>query len=85
MWFERESEVIHAPTLADAVFAECAPTDEDGEAMEGAFLTGFVVVSEWFDDEGRSCITRVHGDPRGRPPPPWRVMGWLDYTMKRFS
>jgi hypothetical protein len=75
-----DAVVTHLPSLGDAVEAECAPVD-----AVGAVCTGFVVIAEWVDIEGNQTLTKVFCDPRGKPPAPWRVLGWLDYAIKRFS
>lgn len=65
--------------LGNAVQSDCQPED-----MEGAACIGFVVISEWVDIEGNTTMTKVYGDPRGKPPPPWRVLGWLEFAIRRF-
>ena len=78
-----EPKESHVPvvSLADSIVAECAPT---GEEFVGAVCTGYVVISEWVDLEGNMQVTKVYSDPRGRIPPPWRVMGWLEFALRVF-
>lgn len=75
-----DAKTQYLPSLGSAVQAECAPED-----AEGAVCTGFVVLAEWVDLEGNTTLTKVFADPRGKPPAPWRVNGWLSYALSRFS
>ena len=77
---EPETRLQHVSLLGNAVQSECAPEDSPG-----AVMLGFVVVSEWVDTEGNQTLTKVFADPRGRPPTPWRVLGWLEWAARKFS
>lgn len=74
---EPRTTYTQMPSLGHAVQAECGPEDKPG-----AVLLGFVIVSEWLDVDGNKTMTKVYADPRGRPPAPWTVMGWLEYAME---
>ena len=77
---EPETRIQPVARLSSAIQEECAPEDSPG-----AVMLGFVIVSEWVDTEGNQTLTKVFGDPRGRPPTPWRVLGWLMWAVQKFS
>ena len=59
--------------IASAIQASAAE-DED---LNGAVLTGWVMIAEFVSPSGSRWISRMAGDAMGNVPPTWSVKGWL--------
>ena len=69
------SEFLQSEERAGGVFKE---DEYDGRALLG----GFVVVSEWIDQEGNRWLSRLHGSGDGsRTLPEWQVQGYLHNAL----
>lgn len=62
--------------LVEPLRESAAPSD-----IDGAVLTGYVVIAEWSDATGRKWITKTAGDINDDGPPTWTVAGWLKYAI----
>ena len=54
---------------------------ENGTGHFQGVLTGFVLVAEWADLEGRRWLTRLHGNGHGALLPDWQVHGYLHNAL----
>jgi len=58
-------------TTRERAYAFVQSTHTDDEDLEGAVLTGFLIVGEWQAPDGSRWLSKLSGDS-SRSLPPWR-------------
>lgn len=57
------------------------PVDEDEEDESLGVLTGYVVLAQFSDADGREWMTRTAGTINDEGPSIWTVKGWLYHAL----
>lgn len=69
-----ENEVDARKSIHEAI----QDTNDSSPDLEGSVLTGWVLISEWSDPEGRRWLSRLSGNAGGESSPPsWQIEGYM--------
>lgn len=63
--------------LGDAIQNVAGMNDE----LEGAVLTGWVIVAEWMAPTGNRWLSQFHGSANGDRCPNWQLQGYLHNAL----
>lgn len=69
-------EEVNATDLPDAIA-------RDG-SIDGGFLLGYVLISEWMTGEGKRWLSAQSGTGAGEDIPPWQVHGYMHEVLNNW-